>query len=1067
MYRVEVKRTDNANKFREAALSFQKNGYYCAHPRGTTAYKKFWDEEARRCLNGYTTPDGEWISGYFYFYLNYSPIIKREEVTRVKNGKEYKKLESVRNFPDFWDYDRAFFDAVEEAENNNKHLTFLKPRGVGASFKGSSMLARNFFLVRESTSLAITEEQESLVKDGILTKCWDIVDFVNEHTAWSKKSQKINTKLHKRASLVINNGATELEVGYKSEVIGISVKNNPDKPRGKRFKLAIVDEIGLISSPIHLFSTIRHGAEEDGMAYGLIILQGTGGTQDADFSEMRRLFYEPDTYNFLEVENTWDEGQYGKACGFFWPKYYNMRGYMDENGNSDPQGAFKAEEAERARIIESASDRNQIDRHCAERPFVPEEALLQVSQNIFPKKELLAHLNYIRTHESLRKFKQVGDLNFDVNGVIKWDPAKKPKDLTSYRLKKEDDPAGQVVIWEHPCENPPYGLYVMGCLTPGEKVLTENGLKNVETIELSDKLINKDGDFVKINTLLKYDKNNVDIFKFKMSGINNTTTFTEEHPLYVSTSIDNKFDFVKVKDVRPGMYTKYPNVYNKTLSVDQELWNKYKIRKAKQIATPIDDPDFWWFVGLWLGDGFNCKGGRNYSIYMSFGNDCEEYIIKYKAVVSRLFNRKVNGGKKSDCKTNKFECTQLYNFLEDNFGKYADGKYVKEWVKYLPINLKIQLILGYLDSDGSVFKDRNSLRGNFTSINKRLLSDIQDILFSIGIVSRFTLHSNACEYNIKGKTGFSRESYCLKLSHEELQKLSSKYDDNYKWYSRKLKLIKDWHIKIKHKKNKECIISDDNRYIFIRIEDINVSKYTGPVYNFDCETHTYLCQYISTHNCDPYDHDQASTSTSLGSVFVYKRFQSFEKYYNLPVAEYTGRPETVDEFYENVRKLALYYNAKILYENEKKGLFIYFSHKHCEYLLADQPSIIRDIVQNSKVERGKGIHMNKEIKQYMELKLRDWLNEEYEPGKKNLTKILSEALLEELIEYNPEGNFDRVISFGLCILYNLEIHNIQVNDNKKENKKHLIFPEGLFKNNEDNSFIQSLFGDVPSITPWR
>lgn len=681
MYKVEVKRTDNANKFREAAISFQKNGYYCPHPRGTTAYKKYWDEESRRCIEGYTAPDGEWISGYFYFYLNFSPIIKREEVTIVKNGKEYKKLESVRNFPDFWDYDRAFFDAVEEAENNNKHLTFLKPRGVGASFKGSSMLARNFFLIRESTSLAITEEQEHLIKDGILTKCWDIVDFINEHTAWFKKSQKTNTKLHKRASFVINDGKTEKEVGYKSEIIGISVKNDPDKPRGKRFKLAVVDEIGLVSSPIHLFSTMRHGAEQDGMAYGLIILQGTGGTEDADFSEMRKLFYEPDTYNFLEVQNDWDEGQYGKACGFFWPKYYNMRGYMDENGNSDIINARKTEEEERARIIESASDRNQIDRHCAERPFVPEEALLQVSHNIFPKKELLSHLNYIRTHDQLKKFKQVGELSFNEIGEIKWNPSPKPKDLTSYRLKKDDNQAGQVVIWEHPCDDPPYGLYIMGC--------------------------------------------------------------------------------------------------------------------------------------------------------------------------------------------------------------------------------------------------------------------------------------------------------------------------------------------------------------------------------------------------DPYDHDQAVTSTSLGSVFVYKRFQSFEKYYDLPVAEYTGRPDTVDEFYENVRKLSIYYNAKILYENEKKGLFIYFAHKHCEYMLADQPSIIKDIIQDSRVERGKGIHMNKQIKQYMELKIRDWLNEQYEPGKKNLSKLLSEPLLEELIEYNDEGNFDRVISFGLCMLYNLEVHNIQADKNKKEVKKNLIFPEGLFKRESEEDFFTTLFGDTPSITPWR
>nr|DAG93972.1 MAG TPA: Terminase large subunit [Crassvirales sp.]DAP92668.1 MAG TPA: Terminase large subunit [Caudoviricetes sp.] len=109
---------------------------------------------------------------------------------------------------------------------------------------------------------------------------------------------------------------------------------------------------------------------------------------------------------------------------------------------------------------------------------------------------------------------------------------------------------------------------------------------------------------------------------------------------------------------------------------------------------------------------------------------------------------------------------------------------------------------------------------------------------------------------------------------------------------------------------------------------------------------------------DPYDHDQSGTN-SLGSTFVYKRFQDFENYYDIIVAEYTGRPSTAEEYYENLRKLAVYYNGRIMYENERKGLFPYFTAKHCDYLLADQPDIISDVVGNSKVQRKKGCHMNK------------------------------------------------------------------------------------------------------------
>jgi hypothetical protein len=195
--------------------------------------------------------------------------------------------------------------------------------------------------------------------------------------------------------------------------------------------------------------------------------------------------------------------------------------------------------------------------------------------------------------------------------------------------------------------------------------------------------------------------------------------------------------------------------------------------------------------------------------------------------------------------------------------------------------------------------------------------------------------------------------------------------------------------------------------------------------------------------CDPYDHD-TSTTASLGSCFIYKRFQNFESYYDLPVAEYTGRPDSADEYYENVRKLLIYYGATLLYENEKKGLFAYFSHKHSEYLLADQPDIIKDIIKDSRVQRGKGIHMNKAIKDWGELLIRDWLNEEYVPGKKNLTKIFSEPLLEELISYYQDGNFDRVMAFMMVMTYRAELHHVVVKKRKTEEKSRMIFPDGVF-----------------------
>jgi hypothetical protein len=186
---------------------------------------------------------------------------------------------------------------------------------------------------------------------------------------------------------------------------------------------------------------------------------------------------------------------------------------------------------------------------------------------------------------------------------------------------------------------------------------------------------------------------------------------------------------------------------------------------------------------------------------------------------------------------------------------------------------------------------------------------------------------------------------------------------------------------------------------------------------------------------DPYDHDESTTS-SLGSTIVLNRLT------NRVVAEYTGRPDTANEYYENVRKLLKFYNAKCLYENERKGLFQYLEHKHETFLLADQPEIIKDVVQHSKVSRQKGMHMSKPLKSYGEELIKMWLLEAYETdGLLNLHKIRSVGLLKELIAYNNYGNFDRAMAFMMVMYHAEEVKKIKV---EKEKKINTIYDQGFW-----------------------
>jgi len=196
--------------------------------------------------------------------------------------------------------------------------------------------------------------------------------------------------------------------------------------------------------------------------------------------------------------------------------------------------------------------------------------------------------------------------------------------------------------------------------------------------------------------------------------------------------------------------------------------------------------------------------------------------------------------------------------------------------------------------------------------------------------------------------------------------------------------------------------------------------------------------YLYVAGCDPYDQDK-SESGSLGSIFVYKRFYKAGSTHDIIVAEYTSRPDTAEQFYENCRKLCIYYNSRVLYENQLKGLKVYFEQKNSLMYMCEQPGIIKDMIKDSRVQRGYGIHMNRGsngasgIKDQCELYLKKWLYEEVD-GPTEGSKIVrfqtvkSIPLLKELIAYDREINTDRVIAIMLCILQTYELHRIHVEE---------------------------------------
>lgn len=464
---------EDMDYFRPAALHYQKYGNYTniypsRAPNG--AYKKFWKEEARRCREGYIREsDGEWISGYYYFYLNYSRIQKVE----VKEGS--KRGDRISEFPNVYDGDYLFFHYLERARNEGKHTATLKKRGSGFSFKGGSKLARNFVL-GESTaswkdvkSYAIADEKEFLTKDGVLNKFIDIADFLAENTPFPGFRELKNSWQEMHWKMGYKDKVLLIEKGVKNEVFGVTLKNEPEKARGKRGALIEWEEAGKFNAFLRAWQIARPSVEEDGIAFGLMNAYGTGGTEGADFFGLQEIFYNPLGYNILGIPNVYDKNvNEGNLCSFFFGTYMNAKGYYDNNGNSDVIGALIYRYKEKYNVKYNTSDPNAVVQYMAENPVTPQDAIMRTEGSRFPIMELKNHLSEIMPNlDSFVSSHHVGKLIYNGKGDLELDMMGEYHPVRKFPLTDNKNKEGCLEIFEMPIRRPdgtiPRGRYLAGC----------------------------------------------------------------------------------------------------------------------------------------------------------------------------------------------------------------------------------------------------------------------------------------------------------------------------------------------------------------------------------------------------------------------------------------------------------------------------------------------------------------------------------------------------------------------------------------------------------------------------
>jgi len=442
---------NDTHLFSPAANHYKEFGHYIDALPGTKQYYEYWDEEQNRCLHGYEI-NGIKISGFHYFYLNYCPIDRIIDEEQP-DGEIISRRD--RSFPAFYDGDYEYFTAIDKARKENKHMVVLKARRKGFSYKAAAMLCRNYFHLRNSKNFVFASDKQYLIGDGMLSKAWDIVSFVDDNTAWTQP-RLIDREMHKQSGYKKNVNGADVTLGFKSQIIGVSLKDDPDKIRGKAGELIFFEEAGSFSGLLKAWEVAMPTMRQGSKTLGTMIAFGTGGEEGPGFDGMEELFYHPEAYDCLGFENDWDAGAMGTYCGFFVPIYKNLDGFIDNNGNSLVEEAMSYEEAQREKK-KKGNDPKAFDQYIAEHPFTPQEATLQVTANVFDVASLKEQYNKVIAN-NLQAIGVSGEMYYDTHGKTNFRPNANLKPITKFPHRKDDDLTGCVVVYEPPFKTEREGI---------------------------------------------------------------------------------------------------------------------------------------------------------------------------------------------------------------------------------------------------------------------------------------------------------------------------------------------------------------------------------------------------------------------------------------------------------------------------------------------------------------------------------------------------------------------------------------------------------------------------------
>ncbi len=1021
----------NTDKFRQAAIFFQEHGCYTLAPRGTTDYNKYWEQETDRCINGYTAPDGEGITGYNYFYLNYSPIMRlKEEEYTDREGNLRKRRQRILEFPSFWDYDYYYFCAIEQAELEGKHMAVLKCRQRGYEQPYSELVATpNGFV--QMGSLKVGDEIWN--PDGKTTKVLEIYEqgFKDVYKLTLADGRSVRCGADHLWEVVCANNHFKHNVLTTHDLLNNGLYNQCTV-KGKRYNA--------YKYYLPAIEPLQYNEKQQNIpAYVLGALLGDGALtkrtpkiSSIDQEILDRIQYllgdgfefkyDPTTsceYRIIDKErfmhkDEFENGQYGVnrlhrwiddlglcvSCAYkFIPDQYKygsieqryelIRGLMDTDGYISKDGGMSFVNTSKQLIDDFVEVLRSLGILCSVSKRAPGKGGVRNGRAIFGTK--FSYVVYIKGNSD------IFHLSRKRNRIRKNRKFSNKVAITNIEYLGEQEKQRCIFVSN---EN---HLYLTRDYIPthnsfkGGSMLVRNymlipGSKNF-AIASEQKFLIGDGLLTKAWQIMDFlDKHTawakqrlVSTRMERTSGYKITDEFgkqTEQGYLSSITGITLKNDPERVRGTRAKLVLweeggKFPSLLD-----------------AWRIEQPSVETDDGKAFGLMIAFGTGGTEGASFE-------GLKELFYKPKSYNVLSFpNIWDEGRENTECAFFVPAYSNLESFDDDGNQKFMDkdGNSLKE--------LAIQ----------NLIEQRNKIKDGGASqqsidrfISERPMKPAEAVLeLGKNIFPRKLLMDQLTRIRTNKKLQSMKHIVDLEWDGNGQVKATEKPSGD----------ITNYPLKKGDKPHGSVVIWE------YPVKDPPLGLYIG--------------------GCDPYDHDDSFTN-SLGSTFIFKRVRAGEAWTDVIVAEYSGRPDTAEEYYENVRKLLTFYNARLLFENERKGIYPYFTNKHCDYLLADQPDkIISEVFKDSKVQRRKGCHMTKQIRAYGEGLILEWLLDEFEEGHPNVERVYSEPLIEELIENDGVRNVDRVIALCMVMIYREELYQVKVSSAKEQNKQVELFEMPLF-----------------------